>query len=191
MIPFYWAFVSNSLLNQQNIFYIYEQRLREGYPRRTISPNKREQRLLANEQKYIRELECTCTAGEVESCIKKFTPIMSSAWSPSKVTIIRVLAVFVLMQHWTKQLLLADCASYQPERLHLISLVGNCRQGIQKSCNYWNLYHGSTKDLIQEANKSSIFKYICERVYGSRHVLEESHDENSFMGLVLDGRMVI
>ena len=124
--------------------------------------------------------------------MEKFTPMKSGGFRPSRVTVIRTLAVFVLMQHRTKRLLLTDFTADQTERSQLISLVGSCRQAIQDSCEHWKLDHGSMMDLIREASELSIFNFIFERVYGYRlALLEESQDENSFMGLVLDGLMVI
>jgi hypothetical protein len=160
------------------------QRLREGYPRTVLSAEESSRKLQNEEQEYVKEIEATFTETEVFHFVKTFKPMMSSGLPLSKSVVVRMMAVSILMRR-RAEVLVMDCLDPQ---LDLRVLIRECEEAIQESCIAWRGWHGSTADLLLEARKSSLFRYVFERVHPWYQL--GSLDENDLIALLARSSMM-
>jgi len=143
------------------------QRLREGYPRKTVSAEEAQRKLQQEELQYVTEVESSFTYAEVLHFVKTFRPMMSSVLPLSKSLVLRMIAVSILMKARADSLVIEDDREPQ-DNLH--RLITQCDETIQDSCVAWRGWHGSYEDLLLEARKSFLFRYIFEKVHPNRQL---------------------
>lgn len=133
------------------------------------------------ECEYVQTISGKCAAEDILRVVRTYRPFMSPTYDMPKDTVVRTIAIFVLMKHISCRLL-SQCND-RGNRSQLDDLNKECDSGIQEGSECLKLQHGTGVNLLHEARQSSLFKCIFERVH-PRYQLS-SLDETAFTGLLL------